>query len=206
MPTKDECKPDSSVRPIEAPSGLDLHPRPRNTVRVSKRTTVAVVSLIALLLLGFAYGGYRRTLNQQAARREAGLPKTATPATQASNEIVQLIPAGSAPLARNAPSELQPPEETNRASVKVSCGSRSKNWTDLPIQSANWSTLRRTSARACRRAAERSRAKSSGCGNIRPSRDNAGRAAYDSSLPERARSYCGAHRRAGREHRKWQLQ
>jgi type IV secretory pathway VirB10-like protein len=123
VPTKYERNLDSSVRPIEAPSGLDLHPRPRRTVRVSKRTTLAVVCLIALLLLGFAYGGYRRTLKQRAASREAGLPKSPTPATQASNEIVQSIPAGSAPLARNAPTELHPPEETSRASVTENCGS-----------------------------------------------------------------------------------
>ena len=42
-----------------------------------------IVSLILLLMLAFAYGGYRRTLDNQTAARDAGLPKSVTPATQA---------------------------------------------------------------------------------------------------------------------------
>ena len=67
----------SSVHPpIEAPSGLDLHPQPQKAVRISRRASMAIVSMVVLLLIAFAYGGYRRTLTKQAAARDAGLPGT----------------------------------------------------------------------------------------------------------------------------------
>jgi type IV secretory pathway VirB10-like protein len=47
---------------------------------------LAIVSVIVLLLVAFAYGGYRRTLTNQAAARDAGLPRNVTPATQAGRE------------------------------------------------------------------------------------------------------------------------
>jgi hypothetical protein len=111
----------SDVRPIEAPSGLDLHPRPRKIVRVSKRTTILVLAVVVLLLAGFAYGAYRRTLNQ-ATGQEAGFPKSATAATQASDEFVQAIPVGTAPLESRSGDELKPPEDTNQRTAKETCG------------------------------------------------------------------------------------
>ena len=65
----------SEHKPIESPSGLDLHPQPEKAVRISRRASMAIVSVIVLLLLAFAYGGYRRSLNNQIAARDAGLPK-----------------------------------------------------------------------------------------------------------------------------------
>jgi hypothetical protein len=61
----------SEHQPIEAPSGLDLHPQPQKAVRISRRASMAIMSVIVLLLLAFAYGGYRRTLTN---------PLLATPA------------------------------------------------------------------------------------------------------------------------------
>jgi len=86
-----------------APSGIDLHPQPAKAVRISRRTTVMILSVIVLLLLGFAYGGYRRTLSNQNAAREAGLPKSVTPATQAASEFMQTTPAGTVPMALRPP-------------------------------------------------------------------------------------------------------
>ncbi len=115
----------SAHQPIEAPSGLDLHPQPRKAVRVSRRASMAVVSVIVLLLLAFAYGGYRRTLSNQAAARDAGLPRNVTPATQAGTEFMQATPAGTAPMTRSHADELRPPDASS-FSVTASCGADPK--------------------------------------------------------------------------------
>src|SRR5579863_8835438 len=94
----------SDHQPIEAPSGLDLHPQPQRAVRISRRASMAIISVIVLLMLAFAYGGYRRTLNIQTAARDAGLPRGVTPATQAGTEFMQATPAG------NVPMTLRPPD------------------------------------------------------------------------------------------------
>src|ERR1035438_1239824 len=65
----------SDHQPIEAPNGVDLNPQPQRAVRISRRASMAIVSVIVLLLIAFAYGGYRRTLTNQAAARDAGLPR-----------------------------------------------------------------------------------------------------------------------------------
>jgi hypothetical protein len=49
------------VTPIESPTGVDLHPHPEDPVRVSKRAGLAILTIVILLLIAFAYGGYRRT-------------------------------------------------------------------------------------------------------------------------------------------------
>jgi type IV secretion system protein TrbI len=87
----------------EAPSGIDLHPEPEKSVRISWRAGAIIVSLIVLLLLGFAYGGYHRSIKNQAAAREAGLPKNVTPATQAASEFMQETPAGTVPMTLRPP-------------------------------------------------------------------------------------------------------
>ena len=71
---------------------------------------MAIISVIVLLLLAFAYGGYRRTLTNQAAARDAGLPRNVTPATQAGTEFMQATPAGTVPITRGHGDELQPPD------------------------------------------------------------------------------------------------
>ena len=86
-----------------APNGINLHPEPEKAVRISRRTGIMIVSLILLLMLAFAYGGYRRALNNQTAARDAGLPKSVTPATQAASEFMQETPAGTVPMTLRAP-------------------------------------------------------------------------------------------------------
>ena len=109
---------------IDAPSGLDLHPEARRVVRVSKRASMAIVGIGVALLLAFAYGGYRRATRAQIAARDAGLPTSVAPATQASREFTSSIPAGTVPLERGNPNELQPPgvlsKQVNRPAS--SCG------------------------------------------------------------------------------------
>ena len=94
--------------PMEAPSGLDLHPEPPKAVRISRRTSMAIIAVVVLLLLAFAYGGYRRTLTNQSAARDAGLPKNVAPATQAGAEFMQATPPGNAALIASHADELRP--------------------------------------------------------------------------------------------------
>ena len=115
----------SEHQPIEAPSGLDLHPRPQKAVRISRRASMAIMSVIVLLLLAFAYGGYRRTLTNQAAARDPGLPRNVTPATQAGTEFMQATPAGTVPSTRSHGDELHPPD-TSLSSATASCGADPK--------------------------------------------------------------------------------
>jgi len=91
-----------------APSGINLHPEPAKTVRISRRAGMIIVLVIALLLLAFAYGGYRRTLTNQTAARNAGLPRSVTPATQAASEFLQTTPAGAVPMALRPPDGSPP--------------------------------------------------------------------------------------------------
>ena len=73
------------VKPIEAPGGLDLHPQPRTSIRLSKRAGVAIGAVVMSLLLAFAYGGYRRQIRTQAEAHDASMPKGVSPATASAN-------------------------------------------------------------------------------------------------------------------------
>ncbi len=115
----------SDHQQIESPGGLDLHPQPEKAVRISRRASMAIISVIVLLLLAFAYGGYRRTLNNQAAARDAGLPRNVTPATQAGTEFMQATPAGTVPMTRSRAEELRPPDALS-TSVNGACGADPK--------------------------------------------------------------------------------
>lgn len=95
---------------IEAPAGLDLHPQPKHSVRVSKRAGLAIGAVGLALLIAFAYGGYRRQEQSQEAGRDSGLPKSVTPATTAGNEFLQEVPAGNALVVhKDGSNQLQPP-------------------------------------------------------------------------------------------------
>ncbi len=101
----------------ESPSGLDLNPRPPQTVRISRRTSMALVALAVILLGLFAYGGWKRRQRQVAALVDANLPKRVAPATAAAADIEKDVPAGNVRTARvpaiGAPgsSQLQAPED-----------------------------------------------------------------------------------------------
>jgi len=101
------------VKPIEAPAGLDLHPKPNASVRISKRAGLAIGLVVLGLLSAFAYGGYRRQIRAQAAVHDAGLPSAVGPATASANEVEKDIPVGNASLAGNDPNQLQAPGSGN---------------------------------------------------------------------------------------------
>jgi type IV secretion system protein VirB10 len=71
------------------------------------------------VLLAFAYGGYRRGVNNENVARQATLPKSVSPATQAGTEFITAIPVGNAPLAKSG--ELHPPSDS-KGSPSIPCG------------------------------------------------------------------------------------
>jgi type IV secretion system protein VirB10 len=116
----------AEVKPIAAPAGLDLHPKPRRSVTISKRAGAAVGVIVLGLLLAFAYGGYRRQIREQTSVHEASLPKGAMPATASATEVEKEIPSGNAPLVRNDPNRLLPPDSVPQSAASsqsaATCG------------------------------------------------------------------------------------
>ena len=108
------------VEPITSPSGLNLNPKPPEPRRVSKRAAGAIGVVVILLLLVFAYGGYKRTKTAQAKANRTGIPSALAPATAAGGEFTKAIPAGNA-----AAGQLKAPEEgRSKGDVGASaCGS-----------------------------------------------------------------------------------
>ena len=68
---------------MDAPSGLDLNPRPPRSVRVSKRAAGTLMAIAAVILGLFAYGGYKRQQRQVATLAEGRVPHNVAPATAA---------------------------------------------------------------------------------------------------------------------------
>lgn len=101
------------VKPIDSPAGLDLHPTPNTSARVSKRAGMAIGTVAIALLSAFAYGGYRRQIRAQAAAHDAGLPSAVGPATASANEVTKDFPMGNASLVANDSNQLQPPGSGN---------------------------------------------------------------------------------------------
>lgn len=108
------------VKPIEAPAGLDLHPKPKTSVTVSKRAGAAVGAIALGLLLAFAYGGYRRQVHAQASAHDASIPKGVLPATASASEVEKEIPSGNAPLVKDDPNRLQRPDMARQTQSMVS--------------------------------------------------------------------------------------
>lgn len=81
----------------DSPTGLDLNPRPPRTVRVSKRAAGTLMTIAALILGLFAYGGYQRQQRQVIALAEGNMPTNVSPATAAGMVIAKDIPSGNLP-------------------------------------------------------------------------------------------------------------
>jgi len=94
-PVSDPSTSKPAVPPITAPTGIDLHPAPRRTVHISRRAGIAIIGVLVLLLAGFAWGGYRRSQQNQASARQAGLPRTVIPA-HADDQLMHAIPPADA--------------------------------------------------------------------------------------------------------------
>jgi type IV secretion system protein VirB10 len=86
---------------------------------VSRRAAAIVLGIVVAVLLGYIYGGYRRTAKNEAEARQGGLPKTVAPASQAAEEFVGAIPPGNALVAKQG--ELQLPPDPRRLAPQP-CG------------------------------------------------------------------------------------
>lgn len=105
---------ESPVKPIEAPAGIELHPKPQSSVRLSRRAGLTIGAIAAAVLGAFAYGGYKRQARQTTAVQESKFEKKVGPADTAAKDVVKDIPAGAAPVMRDSGgAQLQPPGTTN---------------------------------------------------------------------------------------------
>src|SRR6266849_6780600 len=98
------------VKPIEAPTGVDLHPTWAGIVRLSKRAALIVGVVVLVVILGCVYGVYRRSVEKMQIASQ-GEPKRITPATQAGQETASL--RDSRPAATIG--KLVPPASTTAA-------------------------------------------------------------------------------------------
>jgi len=78
-----------SVEPIEAPTGLDLHPKWAGIVRLSKRAALIGGTVVLVVILGCLYGLYRRSVAKMQIASQ-GQAQRITPATQAGQEMASL--------------------------------------------------------------------------------------------------------------------
>lgn len=122
--TNDKCSDGTEprVKRIEAPGGLDLHPLPKQPVRLNRRASIGVSAIILLLLLAFAHGGYKRQIPEQSDARDAGLPKSVAPATNARAEFTRDLPGGRAVRSFDVSHQLQPPGGGQNSVGNLSCG------------------------------------------------------------------------------------
>ncbi len=77
------------VKPIEAPTGVDLHPKWAGIVRLSKRAALIVGLAVLIVILGCAYGLFQRSVAKMQIASQ-GEPKRIMPATQAGQEMASL--------------------------------------------------------------------------------------------------------------------
>lgn len=139
---------DPSVKPMEGPAGLDLHPRPEQRVRVSKRAGLAIGLVVVGLLIAFAYGAYQRQQRVQAEAQAAGLPKAVAPATTAEREFIQAIPVNEPAATKqegsnqlHPPGTLQPVGTNNGIPSVVGLWFRSAHQPAISVRSAHRAAL-----------------------------------------------------------------
>lgn len=119
----DTQKKEPAVQPIAGPAGLDLNPKPESPRRVSRRAAAVIGGIVILLFLAFAYGGYKRSANAQAAVAAQGSPKAVAPATAAGAEFTKVIPPGNAAVTQGqAPADQLLPPADNKVAQAGTCG------------------------------------------------------------------------------------
>jgi type IV secretory pathway VirB10-like protein len=98
------------AKPIQAPTGVDLHPKWAGIVRLSKRAALIVGVVVLVVILACAYGLIQRSVAKMQMASQ-GEPKRITPATQAGQEMASF--KDSRPAA--AMGKLVPPNSTMAA-------------------------------------------------------------------------------------------
>jgi len=101
------------VKPIEAPTGLDLHPKWGGIVRLSKFAALTVGTLVLIVFVGCLYGVVRRSVAKMQIASQSEQKRIA-PATQAGQEMASL--RGSRPVA--AIGKLAAPGSTTAAQLQ----------------------------------------------------------------------------------------
>ena len=81
------------LREIDAPTGIDLHPDPPETVRVSKLAGLILLAVLCGIAAIFGYGIYHRTDQAAAASFGKDDSRKVGPAITAAQEITRDIPA-----------------------------------------------------------------------------------------------------------------
>jgi type IV secretion system protein VirB10 len=103
---------------MEAPTGLGLYPDPPETVRVSRRAGLIVLSVLCGLAIVFGYGVYRRQNTSMAPSLTSEDTKRIGPANTAAREIMRNIPEGVIQL----PDDSKRKESANREPAHGSSG------------------------------------------------------------------------------------
>lgn len=99
MPERDDSSSlIGDVKEIKSPNGLDINPETPKPVRVSKRAIACGTGVGILLLIAFAYGGYRRQIQIRTETAQKDLRKNVSPASSAGAEFTKEIPAGNVPM------------------------------------------------------------------------------------------------------------
>src|SRR5258708_40001452 len=107
-----------TVREIESPSGLDLHPQPPSPVRLSKRAGILVLVVVFAVAALVGYGIVTRSNRSFQAGFHPDDSKGVTAATDAGKVIAAQIPnragivGGSADRQPAQPKGLRPPGQT----------------------------------------------------------------------------------------------
>jgi type IV secretion system protein TrbI len=105
------------VKPIGAPTGLDLHPKWAGIVRLSKLAALIVGLLVLVVIVGCLYGVVRRSVAKMQSASQVEQKRIA-PATQAGQEMASL--SGSRPPA--AMGKLVAPGSTTAAQFQFVSG------------------------------------------------------------------------------------
>ena len=85
----------------ETPSGLDLHPRPPQPVRLRKRAGILFVLVVGVVIALLGYGLYGRQRRQADSISGPADDRSVTPAIEAGRRIAQDVPAKSIGAARD---------------------------------------------------------------------------------------------------------
>src|SRR5439155_16937454 len=89
---------------MNAPTGIDLNPKPAHVVRVSKRAAFLGLSIVCGIGILLGYGIHGRGAAYRSATLGPEQEKNVAPATNAAAEITKNIPAGVVNLAAAEPS------------------------------------------------------------------------------------------------------
>ncbi len=119
-------------QPMESPAGLELHPEPPPSARISKKVGVAVLGVVVLVGVLVVYGLYARREQQQVAqtKNEEKRPESARLATMGRR-------VGQKPVAR-VTEVIPPPADHRNYRRKRRCAWRHSDRSKKPSPRPRW--------------------------------------------------------------------